>query len=753
MSVISLKAYRSYFDDESGLNDLGSYSASWFVGTSRFTDNQWVVEDKTGQQIIRFDVAVAPNELLTDNQDLCNAVKLSAYLVRAIAHDRKIGGVLSGASQYRHVNDIINHVRWLRLQGVNQLSSVNDGVFAIFRASIGKPLYARLDLEDRLRETLVELQGNPAGLEQYKVFRNRCSQVEFNINKLSEALGVSNRILGSAGTPMVSMLTNFRQHNGFYIKASIKDRYSRGSIKEIAETSSQDSIRKELTSISKLYRQCQIFKDLFPVSQQIPKDYFQKNNIKPIRVSRNKGRAGKCTRDIPQPIFFELMDRAIRWVVDYAEPLLELNSQALAQYEEYVSDVGRGGKVVHKVHYASKKMRFWLSKQLEWLDGCPGSPYPISGFIKGTSAKKFESVLTAEKIQNGHALRAQGLTYQEIGERLGVSKATAHKLITKGGAVSGASLDKCLHHLLPTACLLVIYCFTARRQCEVESLQAGCCVDTPNGPVIRMYSAKVYQEHKYFPVTKLVAKAVRVLEALTEPVRNEDNQSLFTFPALGGGEINYWSSGKINEFAEYVGVPDNEGTPWQFGEHQFRRFFAMMFFYKFESGDLATLSWHLRHADFEMTAKYITDKDFRRAFEEIKAERIVSFAQSAANERTEALCGNMQKELGDFFSSFDAVSESRAKKMIGKVEQIGYILNFVPDGACFGQTPTLLKRSKCLMDDAVQKSSASRGSCDGCPNLLGFETGISAEDVGLVLDPASSPMLKAFADRQEAHNV
>jgi len=752
VSVIDFNAYRSYFDDESRLNNLGSYSASWFVGASCFADNQWIVEDKTGQQIIRFDVAVAPNVLLTDNQDLCYAVKLSAYLARAISHDRKTGGLLSGVSQYKYVNDIINHVRWLKLQGVNHLSSVNDGVFEFFRGSIGKPLYVRLNIEDRLREKLDELQGSPSVLEQYKVFRARVGHVEFNANKLSKSLGVSDRLLGCAGSPMLAMLTNFRQHNGFYIKNSIADRYVRSSDKEAAETSSQDSIRKELTSISKLYRQCQIFKELFPVSQRIPNDFFQKNNIKPHKISKNIGRAGERTRDIPQPIFFELMDRAIRWVVDYADPLLELNSQALAQYEEYVSDVGRGGKEENKLHYASKKMRLWLSKQLAWLDGHPGSPYPISGFTKDTSAKKFESVFPSEQIKNGHALRVQGLTYLEIGERLSVSKATAHKLITKGCAVSGASLNKCLYHLLPTACLLVIYCFTARRQCEVESLQAGCCVDTPSGPVIRMYSAKVYQEHKYFPVTKLVAKAVRVLEALTESVRNDEHQSLLTFPTLGGGEVNYWSSGKINEFAEYVGVSDNEGSPWQFSEHQFRRFFAMMFFYKFESGDLATLSWHLRHTDFEMTAKYITDKDFRRAFEEIKAERIVSFAQSVVNERTEALCGNIKKELGDFFSSFDAVSERRAEKMIGKVEEIGYILNFVPDGACFGQTPTLLVRSKCLMDDAVQKSSACRGSCVGCPNLLGFETGISAEDVGLVLDPASSPMLKAFADRREAHN-
>jgi len=752
MSVIDLSAYRSYFDDERSLNNLGSYFASWFVGTSCFADNQWVVEDKIGQQIIRFDVAVAPNELLTDNQDLCYAVKVSAYLARAITHDRKVGGFSSGASQYKHVNNIINHVRWLRLQGVNHLSSVNDGVFAIYTQSIGSPLYVRLNLEARLREELLGLRHASVDLEQYAVVYGNNVQPDFNVTMLAKRLGVSDRILSNVDTPLVSMLTKFRYENGFYIQPKL-ERYLSLDDKLSSAKNAQDTIRKELTSISRLYRQCQIFRDLFPVSQRIPKDYFQKNNIKPQKLSKNMGRAGERTRDIPQPIFFELMDRAIRWVVDYAEPLVELKSQAQAQYEEYVCEVGRGGKEVHKVHYASKKMRFWLSKQLEWLDGHPGSPYPISGFLKDYSGKDFKSVMSAEKIQSGHVLRAQGLTYQEVGERLGVSKSTAHKLITKGRAVSGASLNKCLYHLLPTACLLVIYCFTARRQCEVESLRAGCCVDTPNGPIICMYSAKVYQEHKYFPVTKLVAKAVRVLEALTEPVRNEKNQTLLTFPTLGGGEVNYWSSGKINEFAEYVGVPDNEGGPWQFSEHQFRRFFAMMFFYKFESGDLATLSWHLRHTDFEVTAKYITDKDFRRAFEEVNAERIVSFARSAANDRTDTLYGNMQTELGDFFSSFDPVSENRAEKMMRRVDEIGYILCFVPDGACFGQTPTLLERSKCLMDNAVQKSSACRGSCAGCPNLLGFDTGISAEDVGLVLDPTSSPMLKAFADKQEARNV
>lgn len=354
MSVVGFNAYRSYFDDECGLNNLGSYSASWFVGASCFADNQWIVEDKIGQQIIRFDVAVAPNELLTDNHDLCYAVKLSAYLARAITHDRKAGGLLSGISQYKYVNNIINHVRWLKLQGVNHFSSLNDAVFAIYTQSIGNPLYVRLNLEERLRGQLVELRGASANLERYAVVYGNNIQPGFNVTMLAKALGVSNRILSNTNTPLVVMLTEFRHENGFYIEPKLK-RYLCVNGDQNVIPSSQDAIRKELSSISRLYRQCQIFKELFPVSQRIPNDFFQKNNIKPNKISKNIGRAGERTRDIPQPIFFELMDRAIRWVVDYAEPLIDLKSQAMAQYEEYVLDVGRGGKEVHKLHYASKK--------------------------------------------------------------------------------------------------------------------------------------------------------------------------------------------------------------------------------------------------------------------------------------------------------------------------------------------------------------------------------------------------------------
>lgn len=743
--MIDFNKFISYFDNEQSLILVRAFSAAWFVGDSCFNNDSWIVESVLGSIKIDFDVAIAPGELLTDNDDLCRAVKISAYLVRSIHNNNQLGGVLSGESQYKHVNQIINHIRWLKLNEISNLSSVNQAVISKFHETVGEPLHVRLNIISRLNDALDRLKTS-SDLEPYTVLRASNVKPEFSVSKLAKDIGVSDRVLSNTHS-LLSVLVKFRSEKGFYVKPEL-NRYLSAENTVQADALSIDSIRKELTSIAKFYRQLQVFKDLFPFSQQMSSDFFQNANFSIRNISNKNGRPAERTKDIPQPIFFELMDRAIRWVIDYEKPLFELKEEALMQYDRLRVQKARGGTQENKDHYASKQIGDWLGMQLKNLSGQPGAPYPVRGFRKKIVARSKNLVLSYSQIQEARLLHNGGMKLENIGKRYGVSRSTVHRLISQEEKNSeGESLNKYLHHFLPTACLLVIYCFTARRQCEVEGLEAGCCRDTPNGPVIEMYSAKVLQQLTAFPVTKLVAKAVSVLEALTEPVRDIENQSLLRFPNLGGGVAEYWSQGKITEFAEFLGIADNDGTPWQFSEHQFRRFFAMTFFYKYEGGDLATLSWHLRHTDFEMTAKYITDKDFRLAFDQVRAERVVSLAESAAQNGCK-LSGNMQQELGDFFKSFDGVSASRAENMIKEVGKTGYVLNFVAAGACFGQTPDLKARSNCLLDDAVQLSSSSRESCAGCKNLLAFETGIRAEDVRMVVEPASSPMLNAIVARQ-----
>src|SRR5690606_6932104 len=46
---------------------------------------------------------------------------------------------------------------------------------------------------------------------------------------------------------------------------------------------------------------------------------------------------------------------------------------------------------------------------------------------------------------------------------------------------------------------------------------------------------------------------------------------------------------------------------WHWHPHQFRRFFAVLYFYRFESGSIEVLSHHLRHFSLEMTRRYITE--------------------------------------------------------------------------------------------------------------------------------------------------
>ncbi|QDP02904.1 integrase [Thalassotalea sp. PS06] len=264
---------------------------------------------------------------------------------------------------------------------------------------------------------------------------------------------------------------------------------------------------------------------------------------------------------------------------------------------------------------------------------------------------------------------------------------------------------------------------------------------TPNGPVLTTYSAKVYQASQTFPTTHLVARAIEILEQLSEPLRRETgSDSILEFPTLYdvGEKTDEIGSNHLNEFAEFCDVTPEDEEPFQFSEHQFRRLFAMMYYYRYENPDLSTLSWHLRHTDFNMTRKYITDADFQAAMNEIG----LLFAQDVAG--SDGYSGGMKDELTELVGSIEIQNEKRAKKIIAREgESSGFMLHMVPDGMCFGLTPNLEERSQCLFEGAVQLSSASRGTCLGCANLLSIKGDVAVSDIDDIVIPSESPILKA----------
>ena len=268
--MIDFNKFISYFDNEQSLILVRAFSAAWFVGDSCFNNDSWIVESVLGSIKIDFDVAIAPGELLTDNDDLCRAVKISAYLVRSIHNNNQLGGVLSGESQYKHVNQIINHIRWLKLNEISNLSSVNQAVISKFHETVGEPLHVRLNIISRLNDALDRLKTS-SDLEPYTVLRASNVKPEFSVSKLAKDIGVSDRVLSNTHS-LLSVLVKFRSEKGFYVKPEL-NRYLSAENTVQADALSIDSIRKELTSIAKFYRQLQVFKDLFPFSQQMSSDF------------------------------------------------------------------------------------------------------------------------------------------------------------------------------------------------------------------------------------------------------------------------------------------------------------------------------------------------------------------------------------------------------------------------------------------------------------------------------------------------
>jgi hypothetical protein len=166
---------------------------------------------------------------------------------------------------------------------------------------------------------------------------------------------------------------------------------------------------------------------------------------------------------------------------------------------------------------------------------------------------------------------------------------------------------------LATACWIIIAAFTARRDEEVDDLRIGCIRgDDTNGYWLHVYIEKTLQRKEWIPVPSLVARAVTTLTVISESARAKSgSDQLFQWLDLDG-EIHRIDVGRyLDDFAAEVNVPlhcvkGKAPSAWHWHPHQFRRFFAILYFYRYEGANIETLSYFLRHFSLEMTKRYVT---------------------------------------------------------------------------------------------------------------------------------------------------
>jgi hypothetical protein len=731
--IADLSAYRRFVETDADLEALRQFSATWFTQGTSFESDVWYVSDGPGKNLkIDFGQILAPRNYLTDeeNKDLLRSLKVSTFLVRSLP-SKTLGGY-GAESQYRHMLHVLNFFRFLFCIGISSAEFVNRGVFETFLEKVHLGVFIQLDVVHRLKQHLDSLSDEEVR-SVYVVRRRRGGRPELAISKICEDMGVSHKV--SSQSPEIAAI--FQQYaNDFGCqKTNFSIRH-----KSAERIKTRDSLRKELTAIQKFMAQTVRLPDLFPSSSRFTENFFSTLSIKPNIYAKKRGRVGERTRSIPQKQFFFLMDRAIRWVVDYSDALLDLSERYHRRNIELLED--------YDDHYVSKLISRELGSEAP-IEG-PGAPGHFSGFSRNNSKRASAVLLTGPRLELARSMREKGKTYAEIGEHFGISKSSAHTTLTNyygRPETAGISLGKAVYHFLPTACLVVLYAFSARRQHEIESLVAGSCRTGVRGPEIDFYVGKTYQEEHPFPATKLMHKAVGILERLSAPVRSVDDNRILQFPSFKTpNESNELSlTSYIHEFCEHIEIPNLEDDirSWEFSEHQFRRLFALMYFYRYEDSDLSTLSWHLRHTDWEMTVKYVTDPKMRVELDSVMRERIYEMVTDSAS----GDCGGeMSKELGSLLTSLEGHSHSRVDKLISKkVDEIGYVIDVMPPGACFGRTPGYAERGNCFSYNRIYPESGCAEQCDGCPNLASFANALEEQEA-ILMQPFSSPMLAALTE-------
>lgn len=187
----------------------------------------------------------------------------------------------------------------------------------------------------------------------------------------------------------------------------------------------------------------------------------------------------------------------------------------------------------------------------------------------------------------------------------------------------------------------------ARRQGELMDLMAGQAIDNSEENLIfenRKSGSDGYRETELRPIPKIGVRAINLLErlqiGLIEIGLIEAQTNLFSFPKMNGKGLVKTCVGTFNRalnfFCDYAELPlDAEGRRYYIRQHQLRRFFAMLFFWGGNFGNLDTLRWFLGHTDVEHIYYYITETTPGEVLRGVKVQFIMEQFQAPQAERTE----------------------------------------------------------------------------------------------------------------------
>ncbi len=242
---------------------------------------------------------------------------------------------------------------------------------------------------------------------------------------------------------------------------------------------------------------------------------------------------------------------------------------------------------------------------------------------------------------------------------------------------------------ISVACYVLIATFTARRTEEIKILERDCITQNgKNGWWMKVYIEKTEREETVIPVPDIVAKAVKVLRQLSGDGEGDPTGLLFDYvdPVLKR-TVTLAPEEYLNAFAasvgatEYVHQDTGETRTWTWWTRQFRRFFAVLFHYRY-NGKISTLAHQLRHFDSQMTNDYVTlDPENAKIWLQEVWNFQIEIARDIVSGRT-TYKGPMGKRLNDlvnrlrsmFSDKITVVSEAAGRALVRQLRKGQHVL-------------------------------------------------------------------------------
>lgn len=392
-------------------------------------------------------------------------------------------------------------------------------------------------------------------------------------------------------------------------------------------------------------------------------------------LANRYGLKPKPTPVPPPHIALHLLSQAMLWVANYSGPLLNLLARAQEASPDKLDDI------------------------IEDMprDGPAGCPWPI-----------------------GNAVRSRGAL-------------SAHKAVL----------------FLAIACFIIIAGFSARRLDEIWALRASDFEGSDNeGWWLYSYIQKTLLRRDWIAVPPVVARAMEVLCKISATARvlsGDEQVFQWLSPFRNAGDpSNLLDEDLLDEFAAHVQTPvpalanGEEGPPWHWTPHQFRKFFAVLYFYRFRGATIEVLSQFLRHFNLEMTRAYLTlDPEVKKFYEAEEAGYRKHVARGVASRRV--VHGGMTKSLLKAAAAYrarlagnvrmvDPNIEDEAEYLERQMKRKKLVLTPKPwvDCSC-PPTKTAATQARCQKISGIPLTSESRGPdfahagpliCSECPHSI-----------------------------------